>query len=56
MTNHITKIIFLNKYTKGKTIEEIQERFNNLHYSNELYFSMLEVLRNDWVEELKSYI
>lgn len=56
MTNHIAKIIFLNKYTKSKIIEEIQERFDNFHYSDELYFSMLEALRNKWVEELKSYI
>jgi hypothetical protein len=46
MTNHITKIIFLNKFTKDKTIEEIQERFDNFHISNELYFNMLEVIRN----------
>lgn len=56
MTNHITKIIILNKYTKDKTIDEIQEKFDNFHISKKIYFNMLGIIRNKWVDELKNYI
>jgi len=44
--NWITKIIYLNKYTKGKTKEQVLERFKELTLSQMQFEKILDVIRN----------
>lgn len=55
MTKGITKIIFLNKYTKDKSLDEIKERFENIHIDEDLFIKLINAQDEEELDKLKSY-
>ena len=55
MTKGVTKIIFLNKYTKDKSLDEIKERFWNIHIDEDLFVYLLNTQDEEKLNKIKSY-